>query len=147
MPSLVLHLAPSVRNTLTAWMKIYGETNDVPGLVSGPIEVRFRRLREHTGADVFLLWTTPERWSAGEALSLWIPAIGLDLECRFQNGGLAVDRARPTTEEDRDPRRVKSAVGLELHPERVELPPPDQAARELAELVMRGVLPPPRKQP
>jgi DNA-binding transcriptional LysR family regulator len=38
--------------------------------VSGPIEVRFRRLREHTGADVFLLWTTPERWAAGEALSL-----------------------------------------------------------------------------
>ena len=76
-------------------MKIYGETNDVPGLVSGPIEVRFRRLREHTGADVFLLWTTPERWAAGEALSLWIPAIGLALECRFEDGRLVCRQGPP----------------------------------------------------
>ena len=68
--ALCLFLSPTVRSTLTAWMKIYGETNDVPGLISGPIEVRFRRLREHTGADIFLLWTTPESWAAGEALSL-----------------------------------------------------------------------------
>jgi hypothetical protein len=126
LPSLRLHLAPTVRTALTAWMKIYGETNNLPGLATGPIEVRFRRLREHAGADTLLLWTTPERWSAGEALSLWIPAIGVDLECRFDDGKLAVERARPTTDEDRDPRRVRSAVGIELRPERVELPPPDQ---------------------
>ena len=103
-------------------MKIYGETNDVPGLVSGPIEVRFRRLREHTGADVFLLWTTPERWAAGEALSLWIPAIGLALECRFEDGRLHCDKARPTTQEERDPRRQRSAIGMELRPDTIELP-------------------------
>ena len=125
LPALRLHLAPQVRTALTAWMKIYGETNGLPGLATGPIEVRFRRLREHTGADTLLLWTTPERWAAGEGLSLWIPAIGLDLDCRFDNGGLAVEHARPTTDEDRDPRRVRSAVGMELRPERVELPPPD----------------------
>ena len=124
--NLRLHLAPPVRTTLTAWMKIYGETNDLPGLATGPIEVRFRRLREHAGADTLLLWTTPERWSAGEALSLWIPAIGLDLDCRFAGGGLMIDRARPTTDDDRDPRKVKSAVGMELRPEHIELPPPDQ---------------------
>jgi hypothetical protein len=109
-------------------MKIYGETNDVPGLVAGPIEVRFRRLREHTGADVFLLWTTPERWAAGEALSLWIPAMGLALECRFEDGRLVVDKARPTTQEERDPRRQRSAIGMELRPERIELPAPDSDA-------------------
>ena len=64
--SLRLYLAPAVRATLTAWMKIYGETNELPGLVTGPIEVRFRRLCEHAGADTFLLWTTPDRWAAGE---------------------------------------------------------------------------------
>ena len=103
-------------------MKIYGETNEVPGLISGPIEVRFRRLREHTGADVFLLWTTPEHWAAGEALSLWIPAIGLALECRFEDGRLVVDKARPTTQEERDPRRQRSAIGMELRPDSIELP-------------------------
>ena len=126
LPSLRLHLAPSVRTTLTAWLKIYGDTNDLPGLTTGPIEVRFRRLREHAGADELLLWTTPERWAAGEGLSLWIPAIGLDLECRFDNGALAVEKARPTTDEERDPRRLRTAVGMELRPERVELPASDQ---------------------
>jgi len=120
--ALCLFLSPSVRSTLTAWMKIYGETNDVPGLVSGPIEVRFRRLREHTGADVFLLWTTPERWAAGEALSFWIPAIGLALECKFEDGRLVCDKARPTTQEERDPRRQRSAIGMELRPDNIELP-------------------------
>ncbi len=124
--TLCLHLAPAVRAALTAWMKIYGETNGLPGLATGPIEVRFRRLREHAGANVLLLWTTPDRWAAGEALSLWIPAIGLDMDCRFDDGRLSVERARPTTDEDRDPRRVRSAVGMELRPERVELPPADQ---------------------
>jgi CO dehydrogenase maturation factor len=58
--TLCLFLAPTVRSTLTAWMKIYGETNNLPGLASGPIEVRFRRLREHTGADlVACLSTSP----------------------------------------------------------------------------------------
>lgn len=106
-------------------MKIYGETNDVPGLIAGPIEVRFRRLREHTGADVFLLWTTPERWAAGEAISLWIPAMGLALECKFEDGRLVCDKARPTTQEERDPRRQRSAIGMELRPERIELPTGD----------------------
>ncbi|MGE3268232.1 MAG: AAA domain-containing protein, partial [Chloroflexota bacterium] len=119
-------MSPNVRSMLTAWMKIYGETNDVPGLVSGPIEVRFRRLREHTGADVFLLWTTPEHWAGGEALSLWIPAIGLALECRVEKERLVVEKARPIGEEERDPRRQRSAIGMELRPDGVELPPPDQ---------------------
>src|SRR5215207_6272408 len=123
--TLCLFLSPAVRSTLTAWMKIYGETNDVPGLIAGPIEVRFRRLREHTGADVFLLWTTPEAWSAGEAISLWIPAMGLALECRFEEGRLVCDKARPTTQEERDPRRQRSAIGMELRPERIELPSGD----------------------
>ena len=130
--ALCLFLSPAVRGTLTAWMKIYGETNDVPGLVAGPIEVRFRRLREHTGADVFLLWTTPERWAAGEALSLWIPAIGLALECRFEDGRLIVDKARPTTQEERDPRRQRSAIGMELRPDRIELPTPDFEGENLS---------------
>ncbi|MDP8921773.1 MAG: DEAD/DEAH box helicase family protein, partial [Chloroflexota bacterium] len=120
--SLRLYLAPAVRATLTAWMKIYGETNDLPGLVTGPIEVRFRRLCEHAGADTLLLWTTPDRWAAGEPLSLWIPAIGLDLECGFEDGRLHVEKVRPTSAEDRDPRKQRSAVGMELHPARVELP-------------------------
>src|SRR6186997_596237 len=124
--TLCLFLAPTVRSTLTAWMKIYGDTNNLPGLASGPIEVRFRRLREHTGADVFLLWTTSEHWSAGEGISLWIPAMGLSFECRFDKGRLCVEKARPTTEEERDPRRQRSAIGMELRPERIELPPPDQ---------------------
>ncbi len=124
--TLRLHLAPTVRTALTAWMKIYGETNSLPGLATGPIEVRFRRLREHANADTLLLWTTPERWSAGEALSLWIPAIGLDMSGRFAGGGLLIERARPTTDDDRDPRKMKSAVGMELRTEHVELPPPDQ---------------------
>lgn len=128
--ALRLHLAPQVRSALTAWMKIYGETNGLPGLATGPIEVRFRRLREHAGADTLLLWTTPDKWSAGEALSLWIPAIDVDFECRFEHGRLHVEKARPTSEEERDPRRVRSAVGIELRPERVELPPPDHDADE-----------------
>jgi hypothetical protein len=127
---LCLFLSANVRTMLTAWMKIYGETNDVPGLVSGPIEVRFRRLREHTGADIFLLWTTPDRWAAGEGLSLWIPSMGLALECRIEESRLIVEKARPTTEEERDPRRQRSAVGMELRPERIELPPPDDADSE-----------------
>src|SRR3712207_6996263 len=76
------------RSTLSPYTPLFrSETNDLPGLATGPIEVRFRRLREHAGADTLLLWTTPERWAAGEGLSLWIPAIGLDLDCRFDNGG------------------------------------------------------------
>ena len=124
--TLRLYLAPPVRATMTAWMKIYGETNGLPGLATGPIDVRFRRLREHAGIDTLLLWTTPERWAAGEGLSLWVPAIGLDLDCRFDNGRLWVDRAKPTTGEERDPRRVRAAVGMELRPEQIELPQPDQ---------------------
>src|SRR5947207_14722768 len=88
---LCLFLAPTVRSTLTTWMKIYGETNNLPGLASGPIEVRFRRLREQTGADTFLLWTTPESWSAGEPISFWIPPIGLTSQCRDADGGLVAE--------------------------------------------------------
>jgi len=133
--ALCLFLSPTVRSTLTAWMKIYGETNDVPGLISGPIEVRFRRLREHTGADIFLLWTTPESWAAGEALSLWIPAMGLALECRFEDGRLVCDKARPTTQEERDPRRQRSAIGMELRPETIELPTDTAGENPSASLV------------
>ncbi|MFN8524176.1 MAG: AAA domain-containing protein [Chloroflexota bacterium] len=125
--SLCLHLAPTVRSSLTAWLKIYGETGELPGLATGPLELRFRRLLDHAQADELLLWSTPDRWSSGAGLSLRIPAIGLDMDCRFAEGRLLVDRARPTAEGERDPRRSNSTVGIELRPDRVELPPPDDA--------------------
>src|SRR5438132_785587 len=61
LPSLRIELATQVRATLTAWMRLYGEANDVPGLATGPIETRFARLRENTTADTLVVWTTPGR--------------------------------------------------------------------------------------
>src|SRR4030081_3268668 len=58
LPSLRIELASQVRATLTAWMRLYGEANDVPGLATGPIDTRFARLRENTAADTLVVWTT-----------------------------------------------------------------------------------------
>jgi hypothetical protein len=135
---LSLFLSPPVRSTLTAWMKIYGETNNLPGLATGPIEVRFRRLREQAETDLFLIWTTPDRWSAGDALSMRIPSMGIDMDCRFQDGRLCIDKMRPVGEDDRDPRRSNQTVGIELKPTRVDLPLPDDPASDDGEHLERA---------
>ena len=62
---LRLLLAPEVRATLTAWLKAYGDANNLPGLATGPLEARFHRLREHATADEMIIWTTPERRASG----------------------------------------------------------------------------------
>jgi len=77
LPSLRLELVSTVRATLTAWMRLYGEANNVRGLATGPIETRFARLLQNTEADNLIVWTTPTRWAAGEGLSLRFPQLHL----------------------------------------------------------------------
>jgi hypothetical protein len=72
---LRLMLAPEVRATLTAWLKAYGEANNLPGLGTGPIEARFHRLRDHAKAEEMIIWTTPERRAAGAGPQIRIPAL------------------------------------------------------------------------
>ena len=91
---LRLMLAPEVRATLTAWLKAYGEANDLPGLATGPLEARFHRLREHAQADEMIIWTTPERRAAGHGPQIRIPALQLDLSCRFAEGHIGPTRSR-----------------------------------------------------
>src|SRR4029450_4632197 len=69
LPTLRLELVSTVRATLTAWMRLYGEANNVRGLATGPIETRFARLLQNTAADNLVVWTTPPRWAAGEGWS------------------------------------------------------------------------------
>ena len=119
--ALCLFLSPSVRSTLTAWMKIYGETNEVPGLISGPIEVRFRRLREHPA---------PTSSCSGRPLSAGPPARRSRSGSRPSGWPWMPLRRRaprrrqgaPTTQEERDPCRQRSAIGIELRPDSIELP-------------------------
>src|SRR4051795_11349045 len=80
-PTLRIELASQVRATLTAWMRLYGEANNVPGLATGPIETRFARLRENTAAESLIVWTTPTRWASGEGLSLCFPDLHLEFVC------------------------------------------------------------------
>src|ERR671939_1004466 len=124
-PSLRIELAAQVRATLTAWMRLYGEANDVRGLATGPIETRFARLRENTGADTLVVWTTPGRWAAGEGLSLRFPQLHLEFTCALADGHLVATKVAQVIEDARPPDREPGAVGVVVHPERIPLPPDD----------------------
>ncbi|HZR00109.1 MAG TPA: DEAD/DEAH box helicase family protein [Chloroflexota bacterium] len=115
-------LAPEVRATLTAWLKAYGEANNLPGLATGPIEARFHRLREHAEADEMIIWTTPERRAAGAGPHIRIPALQLDLACRFHDGHIWADGMSPVPPGAREPQRERGSVGIDMSVERVELP-------------------------
>src|SRR3954454_7777844 len=130
LPSLRIELAAQVRATLTAWMRLYGEANDVPGLATGPIETRFSRLRENTSADMLVVWTTPTRWAAGEGLSLRFPQLHLEFGCTLNDGHLIATKVAQVPEDARPPDREPGAVGVVVHPERIPLPPEDQPILE-----------------
>ncbi|HEY1295855.1 MAG TPA: AAA domain-containing protein [Chloroflexota bacterium] len=115
---------------MTAWMRLYGEANDVRGLATGPIETRFARLRENTSADTLIVWTTPTRWAAGEGLSLRFPQLHLEFSCSLGDGHLIANKVAQVTEDARAPDREPGAVGVIVHPERVPLPPEDQPVTE-----------------
>src|SRR5438034_535576 len=129
-PSLRIELASQVRATLTAWMRLYGEANNVRGLATGPIETRFARLRENTGADTLIVWTTPGRWAAGEGLSLRFPELHLEFSCTLADGHLIANKVAQVPEDARPPDREPGAVGVVVHAERVPLPPEDFDASE-----------------
>lgn len=128
-------LAPEVRATLTAWLKAYGDANQLPGLATGPIEARFHRLREHAEADQMIIWTTPERRAAGGGPQIRIPALQLDLACRFADGHIWADSVSQVPPDAREPQRERGSVGIDMSVERVELPPeaerPDPLAQEI----------------
>src|ERR671936_728529 len=124
-PSLRIELASQVRATLTAWMRLYGEANDVRGLATGPIETRFARLRDNCAADSLIVWTTPGRWATGEGLSLRFPQLHLEFTCSLADGHLVATKVAQVTEDARPPDREPGAVGVVVHPERVLLPPED----------------------
>jgi hypothetical protein len=132
---LRLMLAPEVRATLTAWLKAYGEANNLPGLGTGPIEARFHRLRDHAKAEEMIIWTTPERRAAGAGPQIRIPALQLDLACRFADGHIWADSVSPVPPDAREPQRERGSVGIDMSVERVELPPeaerPDPLAVEI----------------
>jgi AAA domain-containing protein len=125
-PTLRIELAAQVRATLTAWMRLYGEANDVRGLATGPIETRFARLRDNTSADTLVVWTTPGRWAAGEGLSLRFPQLHLEFTCTLSDGHLIANKVAQVSEDARPPDREPGAVGVIVHPERIPLPPEDQ---------------------
>jgi hypothetical protein len=106
-------------------MRLYGEANNVRGLATGPIETRFARLRENTGADTLIVWTTPGRWAGGEGLSLRFPQLHLEFVCSLADGHLVATKVAQVTEDARPPDREPGAVGVVVHPERVTLPPED----------------------
>src|ERR1051326_4800572 len=104
-PSLRIELASQGRPTLTAWLRLYGEANHVPGLATGPIEPRFARLRENTAADTLVVWTTPTRWAAGEGLSLRFPGLHLEFSCTLNEGHLLAGKVAQVSEDARPPDR------------------------------------------
>lgn len=120
---------------LTAWLKAYGDANELPGLATGPIEARFHRLREHTGAEEMIIWTTPERRAAGGGPRVRIPALQVDLECQFEDSHICADRIVPVAPDAREPQRERGSVGVAMRVERVELPAkgerPDPLAAEI----------------
>ena len=122
-PSLRIELASQVRSTLTAWMRLYGEANNVRGLATGPIETRFARLRTTCEADALVVWTTPTRWAAGEGLSLRFPDIRLEFVCTLADGHLTATRVTHVPDDARSPEREPGAVGVVVRAERVALPP------------------------
>src|SRR5215813_8167478 len=125
LPTLRIELASTVRATLTAWMRLYGEANNVRGLATGPIETRFARLRQTCAADSLIVWTTPTRWAAGEGLSLRFPELHLEFTCSLGEGHLVATRVAQVSEDARPPDREPGAVGVVVHPERIPLPPDD----------------------
>src|SRR5438045_4934475 len=125
LPSLRIELAAQVRATLTAWMRLYGEANDVRGLATGPIETRFARLRENTSADKLILWNTPALWAGGEGLSLRFPQLHLEFTCTLADGHLIATKVAQVSEDARPPDREPGTVGVVVHPERIPLPPDD----------------------
>jgi hypothetical protein len=127
---LRLLLAPEVRATLTAWLKAYGEANDLPGLATGPLEARFHRLREHAGADEMIIWTTPERRAGGGGPHVRIPALHLDLACRFVEGHILAEKVSQVPPGAREPQRERGSVGIAMAVGRVELPPQPEGTRE-----------------
>ncbi|MBV9545430.1 MAG: hypothetical protein JOY61_13760, partial [Chloroflexi bacterium] len=124
-PSLRIELATTVRTTLTAWMRLYGEANNVPGLATGPIEIRFARLRDNCAAESLIVWTTPTRWAAGEGLSLRFPQLHLEFSCSLGEGHLVANKVSQVPEDARPPDREPGAVGVVVHAERIPLPPDD----------------------
>src|SRR5262249_7499572 len=104
-------------------MRLYGEANNVRGLATGPIETRFARLRENTGADTLIVWTTPGRWAAGEGLSLRFPELHLEFVCSLADGHLIANKVAQVPEDARPPDREPGAVRVIIHSERVPLPP------------------------
>ena len=120
---LRLLLAPEVRATLTAWLKAYGDANQLPGLATGPLEARFHRLREHAGARETIIWTTPERRAAGDGPQIRIPALQFDLACRFSDGHILAEKVSQVPTDAREPQRERGSVGIEMTVERIELPP------------------------
>jgi hypothetical protein len=125
---LRLLLAPEVRATLTAWLKAYGDANQLPGLATGPLEARFHRLREHANAQETIIWTTPERRAAGDGPQIRIPALHFDLACRFADGHILAEKVSQVSPDAREPQRERGSVGIEMTVERIELPP--EAERE-----------------
>src|SRR5215211_6494680 len=125
LPTLRIELASQVRATLTAWMRLYGEANNVRGLATGPIETRFARLRQNCAADTLIVWTTPTRWAAGEGLSLRFPQLHLEFVCSLGDGHLTASKVAQVAEDARPPDREPGAVGVVVTPERIPLPPDD----------------------
>src|SRR5215216_1384122 len=130
LPTLRIELASTVRATLTAWMRLYGEANNVRGLATGPIETRFARLLQNTAADNLVVWTTPTRWAAGEGLSLRFPQLHLEFTCALGEGHLVATKVAQVPEDARQPDREPGAVGVVVHAERVPLPPEDVDSSE-----------------
>jgi AAA domain len=125
LPTLRIELASQVRATLTAWMRLYGEANNVRGLATGPIETRFARLRQTVAADTLIVWTTPSRWAAGEGLSLRFPQLHLEFTCALGDGHLVASKVAQVPEDARPPDREPGAVGVVVRAERIPLPPED----------------------
>src|SRR5437763_3627238 len=130
LPTLRIELASTVRATLTAWMRLYGEANNVRGLATGPIETRFARLRTTCAADTLIVWTTPTRWAAGEGLSLRFPDIRLEFACTLADGHLTAPKVTHVPDDVRAPEREPGAVGVVVYAERVPLPPEDSTLDE-----------------
>ncbi|HEY3107769.1 MAG TPA: AAA domain-containing protein [Chloroflexota bacterium] len=132
---LRLLLAKDVRETLTAWLRAYGAANGLPGLATGPLEARFQRLREHGGAEEMVIWTTPERRAAGHGPSIRVPALHLDLGCKFIDGHIIVVSLAPMPPDAREAQRERGSVGIVMQVGRIELPPeierPDPLAQEI----------------
>ena len=120
---------------LTAWLKVYGEANNLPGLATGPIEARFHRLRESASADEMVIWTTPERRAAGAGPQIRIPALHFDLACRFADGHIVAEGLSQMSADAREPQRERGSVGVVMTVGRIELPPegdrPDPLAVEI----------------